>query len=50
MLYLSYGLERYYVPENTGREWEDRREELTLVDVRVTGSGEAVIDRLRMEK
>jgi uncharacterized membrane-anchored protein len=49
-LYLTYGLERYYVPENTGRQWEERREELTLVDVRVTGSGDAVIDELRAEK
>lgn len=49
-LYLTYGLERYYVPENTGHEWEERREELTLVDVRVTDSGDAVLEELRAEK
>lgn len=47
---LTYGLERYYVEENTGRQWEERRDELSLVDVRVTDGGDAVIERLRSEK
>jgi len=49
-MYLTYGLERYYVPENTGRQWEDRREQLNVVDVKVTANGSAVIEELRTEK
>jgi uncharacterized membrane-anchored protein len=45
--YLKYGIERYYVPENAGRAIEQRRDQLNLVDVRVSASGDAVIERLR---
>jgi len=40
---ITYGLERYYVPENTGREIEAH----TKVDIRVTEGGEAVIEAIR---
>ncbi|MET3289957.1 hypothetical protein EDM56_19540 [Brevibacillus fluminis] len=43
---IGYGIERYYVPENTGHEIEDRRDQLTMVEVKVSGSGDAVIARL----
>lgn len=44
-VYLTYGWERYYVPENTGRAIEQK--ENLLVDLRVMGSGEAIIERIR---
>lgn len=37
---LTYGLERYYVPEGTGRELEEQREEM-LVTVRIAPWGQA---------
>ncbi len=43
---LVYGLERYYVPENAGRDIEQHREELTTVEIKVTGGGDALIERL----
>ncbi|UFJ43051.1 GDYXXLXY domain-containing protein [Brevibacillus humidisoli] len=45
-LRIVYGFERYYVPENTGREIEQSVEQGWYVDLRVSGSGEAVITRL----
>jgi uncharacterized membrane-anchored protein len=45
MVSIDYGLGRYYVPENTGREWEQKTD--LLVDLKVTDSGEAIIERLR---
>lgn len=44
-IYLEYGWERYYVPENTGREIE--QQESMLVDLRVSGTGDAVITGIR---
>jgi uncharacterized membrane-anchored protein len=44
-LYIDYGLNRYYLPENTGKEWEQKSS--LLVDLRVTESGDAIIERLR---
>lgn len=46
---IDYGLDRYYVPENTGRDIEDRREELNRVDIIVTESGDAIIKELRFD-
>lgn len=48
-IHLKYGVENYSVPENTGKEIEEQREALTLVDLRVLGNGEAIIDKLRFE-
>jgi uncharacterized membrane-anchored protein len=48
--YLNYGIERYYVSENAGRDFEERRDQLSLVDLRVSTSGEAVIERLRFSE
>lgn len=47
--FIRYGIERYYVTENTGRKWEDARDQLTYVDLKVSGSGDAVIEELRLE-
>lgn len=43
---IGYGIERYYVPENTGHEIEAQRDRLTMVEVRVSSGGDAVISRL----
>lgn len=43
---LDYGIGRYYVTENTGREIEARRNQLSMVEARVSGSGDAVISQL----
>ncbi|WP_164553355.1 GDYXXLXY domain-containing protein [Brevibacillus marinus] len=45
-LRIVYGFERYYVPENTGREIEQNAAAGWLADLRVAGSGEAVLRRL----
>ncbi|MGE5705043.1 MAG: GDYXXLXY domain-containing protein [Clostridia bacterium] len=45
-IHIRYGVERYYVTENTGRDIENRRDELSMVEIRVAGSGDAVIQRL----
>lgn len=44
-LRLEYGIERYYVQENTGQKYEQNRN-LSLVDIRVAKSGDAVIEKL----
>jgi uncharacterized membrane-anchored protein len=44
-LHIDYGLNRFYLQENTGREWEQKP--FLLVDLRVTESGDAIIERLR---
>lgn len=43
---LQYGIERYYVEENTGQKYE-QSQNLSLVDIRVSKGGEAVIEQLR---
>lgn len=47
MLFVQYGIERYYVPEGEGRVLEDGRNQDELqVEVRVAGEGAAQIARL----
>lgn len=47
-LSIKYGIERYYVTENTGKKWEDARDELQFVDLKVSSGGDAVIKELRV--
>lgn len=46
---VTYGIERYYVPEGEGRALEDQRNEHALsVDVALAGDGEAAIKGIRL--
>ncbi len=45
LFHIDYGWERYYVPENTGREIEQQQN--LLADLRVMKNGEAIIERIR---
>jgi uncharacterized membrane-anchored protein len=45
---IQYGLERYYVPENTGKEIEKQRNHLSVV-IRAAPWGQAKISRLDFE-
>jgi uncharacterized membrane-anchored protein len=47
-LRLTYGLERYYVPEGTGTAWEDP-EKTPVVHVKVAPWGQGKIERLEPE-
>lgn len=47
--YLEYGLERYYIPEDTGKEIEEQREGMT-VDLLVAPWGQAKIKRLNLQE
>lgn len=43
---IGYGIDRFYVEENTGRDIENKRDQLTMVEIRVTNNGDAVISQL----
>ncbi|MBO8163240.1 MAG: GDYXXLXY domain-containing protein [Brevibacillus sp.] len=43
---IEYGIERYYVPEKTGRDIEQAGEQPWFAELRVSSSGEAVLSRL----
>lgn len=46
---INYGLEKYYVPENTGKELEDQVGQVVVV-VKIAPWGKAVIQSLEMPK
>ncbi|WP_139489488.1 GDYXXLXY domain-containing protein [Brevibacillus dissolubilis] len=48
--FVNYGgIDRYYVPENTGREIEDNRDMYNQVELRTSGNGDAVIVQLHKQ-
>jgi uncharacterized membrane-anchored protein len=50
MVPLTFGIERYYVPEGQGRPIEDGvREKALHVVVAIAGNGQAQIKSLRMD-
>jgi len=45
-IFINYGLEKYYIPENTGKQLEDQEGSLA-VKVRIASWGNAVIEEIK---
>ncbi|GGD74504.1 GDYXXLXY domain-containing protein [Paenibacillus nasutitermitis] len=45
-IFINYGLEKYYVPENTGKQLEDQEGAL-VVQVRIAPWGNALIEEIK---